>query len=191
MESIHIRPMEMTDLDRIYEFRMDEEVMFWAAGGFGDAIFSQAQMENAVDQDHSQNADRTFVIEVDVEDAEDEEEARVVIGQISYRGFNRVNHSAEIGMFIGDRNYWSKGIGTEVVKQFVRMLFRRYNLHRIDIDTFSDNKRAIRCYEKCGFVVEGVRRKKFWTMNGYRDQVIMGLLREDWEKEHGEQVYYL
>lgn len=60
------------------------------------------------------------------------------------------------------------------------MWYDLLTLHRIEIDTFSDNERAIRCYQKCGFVEEGRLRKAMWTTKGYRE-VMMGLLREDWE----------
>lgn len=62
-----------------------------------------------------------------------------------------------------------------------------YNLHRIQLDTFLENVRAIRTYEKCGFVREGILRKAFWTSKGYRDRIVMGLLFEDWQKNPREK----
>jgi RimJ/RimL family protein N-acetyltransferase len=141
---VTFRPAEMSDVDALYRFRMDDEVMYWASGGSGDAVQSRGQIE---EQAH------------------------------------RISRRATLGMMIGDRQYWGKGYGTAVIKLFVRFLFTRYNLHRIDLATFSENQRAIRSYEKCGFVAEGVRRKAMWTVNGYRDQVMMGLLREDWDAQ--------
>lgn len=182
---VHLRPAELFDVDAIYQFRQDEEVMFWAAGGFGDALSSRCELEDQIEQDSALNSTRMFVIEV-----EEEAEHRVV-GTITFRNFNRVNRRCEVGMLIGDKDYWGRGIGTEAMQQFIRLLFTRYNVNRIDLDTFSDNQRALRCYKKCGFVEEGLRRQSFWTMNGYRDQIMMGLLREDWLKEHGNDVYYL
>jgi RimJ/RimL family protein N-acetyltransferase len=182
---VTLRPVEMRDVDTLYSFRLDEEVMFWAAGGFADAMHTRGQIEEMVKNQKAGDASRVFVIE-----AEQNGEP-VVIGQISFRDFNRINRNVTIGMFIGNKNFWGKGYGTSALKQFVRMLFTRYGAHRISMDTFADNKRAIRCYEKCGFVIEGVRRQAMWTMNGHRDQVMMGLLREDWLKAQGDPVYYL
>jgi RimJ/RimL family protein N-acetyltransferase len=104
---------------------------------------------------------------------------------------DRVARRATIGMLIGDRNYWGKGYGAAALAKFVMILFAHYNLNRIDMDTFADNKRAIRCYEKVGFTVESMRRKAMWTMNGFRDQVVMGLLQEEWQDRQGNTNYYL
>ncbi|MDQ0059942.1 RimJ/RimL family protein N-acetyltransferase [Paenibacillus harenae] len=166
---------------------MDEEVMFWASGGFGNAIPAREQLVEEFRNQSPLDTRRFFVIEVQ----EDAQEEPVVIGQISFRNMVRVAHRATIGMLIGDRRYWGKGYGAAALSEFVKILFARYNLNRIDMDTFVDNKRAIRCYEKVGFTVEGVRRKAMWTMNGFRDQVIMGLLQEEWLDRNGNKTYYL
>ncbi|WP_157729437.1 GNAT family N-acetyltransferase [Tumebacillus algifaecis] len=182
---VTLRPVEMQDVDTLYRFRMDEEVMFWASGGFAEAMHTRGQIEEMVKAQTSGDSGRVFVIEA-IKNGEP-----VVIGQISFRDYNRINRNVTIGMLIGDRDFWGRGYGTDALEQFVRMLFTRYAAHRISMDTFVDNKRAIRCYEKCGFAVEGVRREAMWTMNGHRDQVMMGLLRADWLKRQEDKPYYL
>jgi RimJ/RimL family protein N-acetyltransferase len=177
---VSFRPITLQDVPAIYSFRLDEEVSYWGSGGHGDSTPTLQQLEEQVRNQRSTDAQRNFVIEVMAEGAP------LVIGAVSFRGLNRISHRATIGMMIGDKRYWGQGYGTEVVRQFVRFLFTRYNLHRIDLGTFSDNERAIRCYRKCGFVEEGRLRKAMWTTNGYRDEVMMGLLREDWEAEPAE-----
>ncbi|TCP54645.1 RimJ/RimL family protein N-acetyltransferase [Tumebacillus sp. BK434] len=182
---VTLRPVELRDVDALYGFRMDEEVMFWASGGFGVAMHARVEIEEMVKSQKASGSSRVFVIEAE------KDGKQVVIGQISFRDFNRINRNVTIGMFIGDRAFWGKGYGTDALEQFIRMLFTRYGAHRISMDTFADNKRAIRCYEKCGFAVEGVRRDAMWTMNGHRDQVMMGLLSADWLKKQGDMPYYL
>lgn len=182
---VTLRPVEMRDVDALYRFRMDEEVMFWAAGGFAESMLSRTQIEEFVKSQKASDSGRVFVIEVE------KDGAQVVIGQISFRDYQRINRNVTIGMFIGEREYWGKGYGTAALEQFLRMLFTRYGAHRISLDTFADNKRAIRSYEKCGFQIEGVRREAMWTMNGHRDQVMMGLLREEWLNRQGDMPYYL
>ncbi|BCU82363.1 hypothetical protein JIR001_21460 [Polycladomyces abyssicola] len=80
------------------------------------------------------------------------------IGACVFRDFDAVSRSVIIGFTIGEKSYWGKGYGTRALRVFVDLLFQRYNLHRIQLDTFDENGRAIRCYEKCGFVREGVLR---------------------------------
>lgn len=61
-----------------------------------------------------------------------------------------------------------------------RYAFRELNLNRINLSAFEFNPRAVRSYEKCGFVHEG--RERQWLNRGGRcwDMIYMGLLREDW-----------
>jgi len=94
----------------------------------------------------------------------------------------RWNHgTAWVGVGIGNREYWSKGYGTDAIREMLRYAFRELNLHRITLDVFGYNKRAIRSYEKAGFTHEGTIRQ--WiNRDGKRwDVVFMGILRSEWE----------
>jgi aminoglycoside 6'-N-acetyltransferase len=57
-----------------------------------------------------------------------------------------------IDLFIGETDYWNKGIGTKILSAVISYLFEQRQAHKIVIDPHVDNPRAIRCYEKCGFV---------------------------------------
>ena len=60
--------------------------------------------------------------------------------------------------------------------------FYTLNLNRVHLHVFEDNLRAIRCYEKVGFQLEGRLRQANFYNGAYRDELIMGVLREDWER---------
>ncbi|WP_392479497.1 GNAT family N-acetyltransferase [Nostoc sp. C110] len=57
-----------------------------------------------------------------------------------------------IDLFIGETDYWNKGIGTKILSAIITYIFEHLQAHKIVIDPHIDNPRAIRCYEKCGFV---------------------------------------
>jgi aminoglycoside 6'-N-acetyltransferase len=57
-----------------------------------------------------------------------------------------------IDLFIGETDYWNKGIGTKILSAIITYLFEHLQAHKIVIDPHLGNPRAIRCYEKCGFV---------------------------------------
>jgi hypothetical protein len=61
---VKIRPVELRDVDTIYQFRLDEEVMFWAAGGFGNAIPAREQLVEEFRKQSPLDTQRLFVIEV-------------------------------------------------------------------------------------------------------------------------------
>ncbi|KEO85101.1 GNAT family N-acetyltransferase [Tumebacillus flagellatus] len=181
---VRLRPAEVGDVDVLYGYRLDEEVMYWGNGARGDIIPTRDQLVDRM-RNQSPKEGQTFAIEV-----EETEGAWRMIGTVSYSGLDQFERVATIGMLIGDRAYWGGGYGTEALEQFLYFLFRRLNLRRVDLDTHEANKRAIRCYEKAGFVIEGVRRKRRFTINGYQDQILMGLLREEWEERVQLQPKY-
>ncbi len=97
-------------------------------------------------------------------------------------GVNKIdwkNSVAMVGIFIGDKNYWGKGYGTDAMKVLVSFIFDQLNIHKVKLQVFSFNQRAIRSYEKCGFKTEGTLRKEIFKDGKYHDEVIMGILRED------------
>jgi len=89
---------------------------------------------------------------------------------------------ANFGIAIGDKAAWGKGYGTAALREVLRIGFAEMGLRRIHLVTFTDNPRAIRCYEKCGFRHEGLRRQARLKDGHWRDEVLMAILREEWEK---------
>lgn len=99
-------------------------------------------------------------------------------------GVNKIdwkNSVAVVGIFIGDKRYWGKGYGTDAMKVLVSFIFDQMNIHKIKLSVFSFNQRAIRSYEKCGFKTEGILRKEIFKDGKYHDDIVMGILREEYE----------
>jgi len=92
------------------------------------------------------------------------------------------NHCAEFGIVIGDKTFWNNGYGTDTVRTVVGLGFGELNLDRIFLRVFDTNPRAIRCYEKAGFVQEGRLRRDNFHNGKYRDTLMMSILRDEWEK---------
>jgi len=90
------------------------------------------------------------------------------------------NGDTFVGIGIGERDFWGKGYGTDAMNVILRYAFQELNLRRVSLTTFEYNPRAIRSYEKAGFVHEGHVRK-FLLREGQRwDLLFMGILREEW-----------
>ncbi len=87
---------------------------------------------------------------------------------------------AFVGIGIGKREDWGKGYGTDAMKVILRYAFQELNMRRVSLNTFEYNPRAIRSYEKAGFVHEG-RIREYLCREGRRwDLIFMGILREEW-----------
>ena len=90
-----------------------------------------------------------------------------------------------MGIGIGDKAYWGRGVGTEVMNLLLRYVFTELNLHRLSLTVFEYNQRAIRMYEKCGFKIEGINRAYHFRDGRRWDLVAMGILREEWLELNG------
>ena len=98
------------------------------------------------------------------------------IGSCALRGGAPEDRSALLGIWIGEKQYWNGGYGTDAMRVLCRFGFEHMNLHRISLEVFSDNPRAKHVYEKLGFRVEGLRREADFRYGKYRDIVMMGLI---------------
>lgn len=75
--------------------------------------------------------------------------------------------------FIGEPDYWNKGIGTELVQTMTAYLVNEKQAHRIVMDPQAWNHRAIKIYEKCGFKKKKLLPKHEWHEGEYRDCWLM------------------
>jgi RimJ/RimL family protein N-acetyltransferase len=109
-----------------------------------------------------------------------------LIGNLGFERIEWKNRWAEIGVVIGEREYWSQGYGTDAITTLLRFVFTEMNLHRVRLSVYDYNQRARRCYEKCGFVLEGRMRQAHYHDGHYHDELIMGVLRDEFLAQHPE-----
>lgn len=103
------------------------------------------------------------------------------IGNVALQAIEFVHKRAELYISIGEKDRWSSGYGTDAVRVVLRYAFNDLGLRRVHLITDADNARGIRCYEKCGFVREGVLSAHRLRYGQPLDMVEMAVLREDWE----------
>ena len=105
------------------------------------------------------------------------------IGSAGLHGIRQVHRAATLGIVIGEKDCWGKGYGTEAARLMVRHGFQTLNLNRISLNVYDFNPRGIRAYEKAGFKREGVLRQEAYAEGAYHDVIVMGILREEWDKK--------
>jgi RimJ/RimL family protein N-acetyltransferase len=88
--------------------------------------------------------------------------------------------SAELAMVIGNEAARGKGIGQEALGLMLGYAFGMLGLERVELEVATGNRRAIRCYEKAGMKLEGVKRHAFMVDGCYHDLAMMAILAEDW-----------
>ncbi len=82
-----------------------------------------------------------------------------------------------IDLFIGETEYWNKGIGTSIIQLLVHYLFENNLADIIFIDPQTWNERAIKCYEKCGFKPIAILEKNELHEGSYRDNLLMAIYK--------------
>jgi RimJ/RimL family protein N-acetyltransferase len=105
-----------------------------------------------------------------------------LIGEIGLDGVKYTHGDAFVGIGLGERDFWGKGYGTDAMRVLLRFAFTELNLRRISLDVFEYNPRAVRSYEKAGFIVEGRMRGMLQREGKRWDLIFMGILREEWER---------
>ena len=169
-DNVYLRAIEMEDAPRFVEWLNDPEVRCYLARNFPPLNLGRERewIENLYKDQNSV----TFAMVL--------KESDKLIGSTGLDVDWRNRHAA-FGIAIGDKTEWSKGYGTEATKLVVRYGFDTLNLNRIFLTVFDHNPRAMRVYEKAGFVKEGVLRQDRYVNGAYRDAIVMGILREEWE----------
>ena len=138
-------------------------------------LFSEKQLIDWIqkDQEKEPPAFYTFQIRTLEDDC--------LVGFIGLDGTAIPHGDMFVGIGLGEREFWGRGYGTDAMKVILRFAFHEMNLRRISLNTFEYNPRAIRSYEKAGFVHEGRVRKYLWREGQRWDLIYMGILREEWD----------
>jgi len=105
----------------------------------------------------------------------------VRIGYFRLSNHSIINSNIYIGADIHP-NYTNCGYGYNAYIQFIPLIFKKYNLHKISLEVLSNNSRAIHLYNKLGFVKEGIKRDEVKKENLYIDSIIMSIKYDEWFK---------
>ena len=169
--SVTIRRARRDDVDFLVGLVTHEDVLpYLAAVRAGDADAIEAEIERS---EAEPDAFGVFVVEVDGERA-------------GTMGFERVNRRSRIaglhGLAVHPR-FRGRGVADEAARQLQRHLLEELGFHRLQLEVYGFNERAVRHAERVGFVREGVRRKAYWRNDDWFDGILFGLVAEDLASE--------
>jgi RimJ/RimL family protein N-acetyltransferase len=166
-ERVYLRAIEPGDLDACHRWINDREITRhlaippWPVSRLAEQAWLESRARGGTDTDHTlavclKNGDRH-------------------IGNVGLHGVNWRHRTANVGILIGEKDCWDQGLGAEAVGLLCRFAFRNLGLRKISLCVFSSNPRARRCYEKCGFQVEGVLPQEYLIDGEYVDDIRMAL----------------
>ena len=105
-----------------------------------------------------------------------------LIGLTTFSNLDPDNGSVMFHISIGEVDAWGNGYGTEATELMLRLAFERIGLHRVGLSVFSFNERAIRAYQKAGFLIEGREREAIMRDGERWDEIAMGVLAPEWRQ---------
>ncbi|HHV81053.1 MAG TPA: GNAT family protein [bacterium] len=175
-DKIYFRGLELDDLDKLVSWINDPEVTLFLT--MGRIPLNSIREEEWVRNLYKNQND--IVMGIVLKDGDQ------LIGDIGLHKIDWVSREGTLGIMIGEKEYQNKGYGTEAVLLMLNYAFEVLNLNRIELTVFEFNKRAIRCYEKGGFTLEGRLREKIYKDGMYRDVLIMSILKDEWKDKKGE-----
>jgi len=106
-------------------------------------------------------------------------ESGLHIGNIKIGNINSKYQYADIGLIIGNKKFWGKGIASEAIKLCVGFAFSELKLHRLWAGIYALNIGSVKAFERAGFVCEGTERKKYLFKGEWIDSFVYGIVNEN------------
>jgi len=167
--SVYIRPIKEEDMESIYQSCQDEEFLYMTGTR---KSFTLESIINSYKQFREDPTRSDFAICF--------LHNHRVIGDLAILDIDHDNQKAGFRISLHDKNMTNKGYGTEATKLAQTYTFEELNLNRLELEVFSHNIRGIKAYEKAGFKIEGVLRQSLFMKNTYSDEILMGMLRDEY-----------
>ena len=171
-DRIYLSPRSIEDAEKFAEWMNDFEVTDYT-GRSGQMMSLQGERKYL---EENSNPEATFSIITLDEDK--------LIGTVGLERREHLHRTATLGIFIGDKDYLSKGYGTEAIRLLLDYGFNYMNLHSIKLQLLSFNERALKCYKKCGFRETGRIRENRFINGNYYDTICMDILENEFTESY-------
>ena len=176
-EKCYLSPCRLEDAGRWAEWFNDLEVTL----PLGDEAYTPSSQESEEEAIREFHRDRAHVFSI--VDTETDQ----LVGRCLLFNVDAVNRSAMLGIVLGEKDFWNRGMGREAVGLLLDYGFNLLNLHSIMLGTYSFNERALRCYRGVGFREIGRRREARLIAGQKFDVVLMDILADEFESPYVRQ----
>lgn len=163
-----LRAWEKTDLEAFTRWFNDPEVTIYLGNAYpcGSTEQEERYMAKMVDVPHKYS----IVVR----------ESGKLIGNCDLHNIDLPNRSAEVGIVIGEKEYWNQGYGREALGMLLEIGFEGLGLNRVGLGLLDINERGYRCYLAAGFREEGRLRQHSFVKGVFRDDIVMSVLASEY-----------
>jgi RimJ/RimL family protein N-acetyltransferase len=102
-------------------------------------------------------------------------------GSVAFETVNRRSRIAHLYGLMLHPDFRGRGIAKTATELFWRHLLSELNFHRVELECYGYNERAVKHFERSGFIREGTKRRAYWRNGEWVDGILFGLVREDVE----------
>ncbi len=167
---VNLRALSSDDVKYFYNWINDDEAIKYSL-----TVFQRLQSDLDIDKWFSKLLnDSGLCLGIEAVDT------GKLIGYAGICSISDINMSGEYYIFIGDKCYWNKGIGSYVTGEIINRGFTEYKLNRIMLTVSDINGAGVKAYEKAGFRSEGIMREACYRDGAFHDKLVMSVLRSEW-----------
>lgn len=106
------------------------------------------------------------------------DETDLHIGNIGLHKIDYIHRNAEVGIVLGEPEYWNKGYASKCITAIRDYAFNTLNLHRLTAKIMTENSGSCRAFSHAGFMNEGLMKEYFFKNGRYLDVQIMGIVND-------------
>lgn len=171
-KKIQLRPLQLSDMERSILWRNDPDIRDMTLS----YRFPVTQvMEENWYRKSMAGEDHTKVFFA-IENNDDGKH----IGFTHLYNIDFISSNAYFGIVIGDKSEHGKGKSKEAIHLILQFAFKQLNLHKINLEVASFNKKAIAVYRSFGFSTEGILKEQIFMDGLYYDRISMAIFRDDY-----------
>jgi RimJ/RimL family protein N-acetyltransferase len=174
LPKVQLRELTLDDVEDRYQWCLDKEVIKHLNMPEKYPPFSREETQNWIKMciDKTNEYEQKAILD----------EQGKHIGWIDLKHIDNLNKHAELGIAIGDKNYWGKGYGLSAMREMLLWGFNELELNKIWLRVEVDNEKAIKSYHRMGYAEEGILRQDRLRNGEFVDRLRMSILKNEFFK---------
>ncbi len=170
---IRLERFESSDFAQLIEWINEEELMIMWSGNLFRFPLTEQSLDWYIKDSNIRHRSDAFIYKA-------VDEHGVTVGHISLGGISWGNRSARVTrVLVGNNGQRGKGCCQEMIRAVLKIAFDELQLHRVSLGVYNTNQAATRCYEKTGFVTEGIHRDIMWYKEQWWSMIEMSILETE------------
>ena len=173
LNDVTLRPLEFDDIDTLYGWETDVELAIWS--GWIPQL-SRAAFRHKYEQRITEPEKDLVMLGIEYEGQ--------LVGYVQLALIDDDERRAAVGILVGEKNMWGRGIGKTALRILLDYAFTVRNLERVYAEVYGFNQRSLRLMERVGFQKEGVLRQHEIHNGARQDMHFFGMLKAEFYQKY-------